>query len=132
MTAVDLVLPAESAAPSLRRVVRGFLAAATFTLLAGAAISAATGDWTWFGRAGAVLTALGLVLASRKILIARADLLALLAEMERVDGAERTARLESFKRLQRDLDRQVMEKAGFGLLILGTLVWGFGDLIGRL
>ena len=121
----------ESGSRALRRVVRGFLLAACLSLASGIWASAATGDWMWFARSGAVLTLLGLVLASRKILIARADLLALLGEMERADGAERTARLESFKRLQRDLDRQVMEKAGFGLLIVGTFVWGFGDLAGR-
>jgi hypothetical protein len=66
------------------------------------------------------------------VLIARNDLVNLLAEMEQADGAERTARLASFKRLQRDLDRQVLERSGFALLILGTLVWGFGDLLGRL
>jgi hypothetical protein len=121
----------EAGSRALRRVVRGFLLAACLCLAGGIWASAATEDWMWFARSGAVLTALGLVLASRKILIARADLLALLGEMERADGAERTARLESFKRLQRDLDRQVMEKAGFGLLILGTIVWGFGDLLGR-
>lgn len=124
-------LPSEGNSPALRRVVRLFLAAAVLAMAGGLWLSAASGDWTWFARSGAVLTALGLVLASRKILIARADLVALLSEMERADGTERTARLESFKRLQRDLDRQVMEKAGFGLLILGTLVWGFGDLLGR-
>jgi hypothetical protein len=128
----SLAVPGEAASRALRRVVRLFMLAAAVSLAAGIWLSAATDDWTWFARSGAILTALGLVLASRKILIARADLLALLADMERVDGAERTARLDSFKRLQRDLDRQVMEKAGFGLLVLGTVVWGFGDLLGRL
>ena len=117
---------------ALRRVVRLFVLATVVTMAAAIALSIGTADWTWFARSGAIITALGLVLASRKVLIARADLLALLADMERADGTERTARLASFKRLQRDLDRQVMEKAGFALLILGTLVWGFGDLIGRL
>jgi hypothetical protein len=128
----SMAAPPESGSRALRRVVRGFLLASVASMAGGIWLSVATGDWMWFARSGAVLTALGLVLASRKVLIARADLVALLADMERTDGAERTARLESFKRLQRDLDRQVMEKAGFGLLILGTLVWGFGDLIGRL
>lgn len=132
MTEGTLTVPGEASSRALRRVVRLFMLGALLAMLAGVWLSAATGDWTWFARSGALLTALGLVLASRKILIARADLVALLADMERADGAERTARLESFKRLQRDLDRQVMEKAGFGLLILGTLVWGFGDLLGRL
>jgi hypothetical protein len=125
-------LPGEASSRALRRVVRLFLALAALSVGVSLWLSVATGDWMWFARSGAILTALGLVLASRKILIARADLVALLAEMERADGAERTARLESFKRLQRDLDRQVMEKAGFGLLFLGTLIWGYGDLLGRL
>lgn len=126
------VLAAEASSRSLRRVVRGFLLASLASVAGCVWLSIALQDWTWFARSGAILTALGLVLASRKILIARADLVALLADMENADGAQRTARLESFKRLQRDLDRQVMEKAGFGLLIVGTLIWGFGDLVGRL
>lgn len=123
---------AETASYSLRRVVRGFVALGVLAAALSLWLSIATGDWTWFSRSGAILTALGLVMASRKILIARADLVALLSDMERTDGAERTARLESFKRLQRDLDRQVMEKAGFALLLIGTLIWGYGDLLGRL
>lgn len=122
----------EEGSRALRRVVRGFAAAATLTVILFIGVSIATGDWSWFARSGAILTALGLLLASRKVLIARADLLALLSDMERADGSERTARLESFKRLQRDIDRQVVEKAGFALLVIGTLVWGFGDLVGRL
>lgn len=125
-------MPPEQGSRALRRVVQGFTAATIAAMAAGIWLSIATTDWMWFARSGAIITALGLVLASRKVLIARADLMALLQDMERVDGAERTVRLESFKRLQRDLDRQIMEKAGFALLILGTLVWGFGDLIGRL
>jgi hypothetical protein len=122
----------EAASHSLRRVVRGFVATGVLASALSLWLSIATGDWTWFSRSGAILTALGLVMASRKILIARADLVALLSDMERTDGAERTARLESFKRLQRDLDRQVMEKAGFALLLIGTLIWGYGDLLGKL
>jgi hypothetical protein len=116
---------------ALRRIVLGFSLASAAALAAGFALGAATGDWVWPQRAGSVVIVLGVVLTSRKILIARNDLVALLHEMEAADGAERTARLAGFKRLQRDLDRQVFEKAGFALVVIGTLFNGFGDLIGR-
>lgn len=101
-------------------------------LAAGLAASVATADWTHFPRAGAVVVLLGIVLTSRKVLIARNDLLNLLNEMAEADGTTRTARLRAFKQLQRDLDRQLLERAGLAQLVLGTLVWAFGDLLGRL
>jgi hypothetical protein len=82
---------------SLRRVVLVFWGVSVATVAAACWVSAAADDWMWLARSGALLTAYGLVLASRKILIARDDLLALLHDMERADGAERTARLASFK-----------------------------------
>jgi hypothetical protein len=58
----------EAGSRALRRVVQGFLLAAALSVAGGIWASAATDDWMWFARSGAVMTALGLVLASRKIL----------------------------------------------------------------
>lgn len=107
---------------------------------AGALASAETDDWTWFARSGAAVVAIGVFLTSREILEHNRRL--------RISRWRWEARLragrwgqdwadeDSLRRLARSRHREeeLWESKFHGLhiLIAGTLVWGFGDLIGRL
>ena len=108
---------------------------ATLTLATGALISAKTGDWTWFSRCGSLVVVIGIWLTSSQIIY----------HMERLKQRHAIGESE----FQRDwaienkqqslLDARfneeatwINEKSGFYMLIVGTLIWGFGDLPGIL
>ena len=103
-----------------------------FILFLSLYISYISQDWQWFSRSGALIVVLGIYLTSSQII-------------------ENSHRLEQHRsaykngNFQRDWasDKQgkilrhvrhheeetwVMGKCGFNLLIIGTLIWGFGDL----
>lgn len=84
-----------------------------------------TNDWNWFARSGAVLGILGGVLSCRSVLR--------LTRQERIRRRHMTiAECFSPSELEdqeRDSSATVL---GAILLILGTLVWDYGDLLSRL
>lgn len=95
-------------------------------------ISYAIQDWQWFSRSGALIVVLGIYLTSSQII-----------ENSRRLGQHRAAYKDgNFQRdwasdkqgkvLRHTRDHEeetwVMGKCGFNLLIIGTLIWGFGDL----
>lgn len=90
-------------------------------------------DWQWFSRAGSLIVILGIYLTSSQII-----------ENSHRLGQRRSAHKDG--NFQRDWaqDKQekilhpirsheeetwVMGKCGFNLLIIGTMIWGFGDLL---
>jgi hypothetical protein len=115
----------------------------------GLATSLLTADWAWFSRAGCVVVVIGIVLTSTLILERdrrlksqrihweaqiRRDLRVHTAEVNpsRRDWAKETD-LHSLDRSRtEDEGVWVREHDGLYLLVLGTLVWGFGDLLGLL
>lgn len=112
-------------------------------LLAGVAASYTSHDWTWFSRAGAAVVAVGIVLTSRQIFEHNRRLL----EHQRKYQAPREvpshrmaghdwANENSIRQLIRarshEEDNWRSEFSGFHMLVGGTLVWGFGDLLGLL
>lgn len=110
-------------------------------LLAGCGASLKTGDWTWFARSGAGVVAVGIVLTSRQIFEHNRRLL---AYQRRSQGPSRSdssivhardwANENSIRQLirsrTREEDKWRSEFSGFYMLVGGTLVWGFGDLLG--
>jgi len=93
-------------------------------------------DWQWFSRSGSLIVILGIYLTSSQII----------ENSHRLDQRRSTYNDGNFQRdwasdkhekilhHQRDHEEEtwVMGKCGFNLLITGTLIWGFGDLVSLL
>lgn len=106
-------------------------AAALATLFAGVLLSMELGDWSWFSRCGALVVVNGIILTSHQII-------------EHVQHLGRQQRREAMVNRDWASDdkhhfihddhelRWRSEKYGLTMLIVGTLVWGFGDLINLL
>jgi hypothetical protein len=88
-------------------------------------------DWQWFSRSGSLIVILGIYLTSSQII-----------ENSRRLGQRVVVNNGNFQRdWARDKDKilrddryhekeiWVMGKCGFNLLIMGTFIWGFGDLL---
>jgi hypothetical protein len=102
--------------------------------------SSRTGDWVWFQRSGSILTFAGACLSARAIVrlgrkapnsspaFGKATLVSSAADGRLTirHSAETVARR---KEAARDAVAAVM---GFVLAALGTLIWGYGDLVGKL
>ena len=104
-----------------------------FIILCSFYISYSNQDWQWLSRAGSLIVILGIYLTSSQIIENSRRL------SQRYRGAHQ------YGNFQRDWasDKQekilhharnheeetwVLGKCGFNLLILGTFIWGFGDL----
>lgn len=95
------------------------------------------GDWQWFSRAGALIVVLGIYLTSSQIIENSRRL------RQRYRGAHKGGNFQrdwaNGKQQQillhargHEEETWVMGKCGFNLLIVGTLIWGFGDLLSLL
>jgi hypothetical protein len=92
-------------------------------------------DWSWFARSGSMIVVFGIFLTSSQII-----------ENSRKLKIRRSYHEHNFNRdfaedikrgtleRSRGLDEDIWENGlrGFYLLVVGTLVWGFGDLAGYL
>ncbi|MCW8829699.1 MAG: hypothetical protein OQK94_11685 [Gammaproteobacteria bacterium] len=104
---------------------------AGLTLIAGVVLSLSYGDWDWFARSGSLVVVNGIILTSRQI-IEHMHTLGLWARSS-AQCSRDWANTERRYLLQDDhRSRWLSEKYGLYMLVLGTLVWGFGDLPGRL
>ena len=105
------------------------LSVAVFTL--GVWLSIEQNDWSWFARSGSMIVVIGIFLTSSQIIENSRRL-----KMRRSHHEHNFNRdfAEDIKRgtldRSRSLDEDIWENGlrGFYLLVVGTLVWGFGDL----
>ena len=114
------------------------------SFIAGIVASFRTGDWTCFSRSGAAVVAIGIVLTSRQILEHNRRLQAFRRRRPPDAAASRSnpadpypgdwAGEQSIRELIRSRSREEeswkTEFNGLYMLVVGTLVWGFGDLLG--
>jgi len=90
-------------------------------------------DWSWFARSGSMIVVIGIFLTSSQIIENSRRL-----KKRRSHHAKNFHRdyAEDIKRgtldRSRILDADIWENGlrGFYLLVIGTLIWGFGDLAG--
>jgi hypothetical protein len=98
-------------------------------------LSISTQHWHWFSRAGSVLVVLGILLTSNQIIENSKRLRQRRAHHTshfRHDYAEEYQQhtLERASLLEEDIWQNGLR--GMYLLVSGTLIWGFGDLVGAL
>lgn len=114
---------------------RKALLLSTAVFIFGVWLSIDRDDWTWFARCGAMIVVIGIFLTSSQII-----------ENSRRLKIRRSHHVRNFHRdyaedikrgtldRSRILDEDIWENGlrGFYLLVIGTLIWGFGDLLGQM
>jgi drug/metabolite transporter (DMT)-like permease len=87
-------------------------------------------QWHWFGRSGSIMAICGVILTIRPII--RLGLKKWIEVQNTIDGGSfKPPPEEKEKDRQSDLDHKASQIGSF-LAILGTIIWGYGDLVGRL
>ena len=100
-------------------------------LTSGAALSMKLDDWSWFSRAGALLVINGIILTSRQI-IDHIQRLKLHQIPPQRHSKRDWASNDKYHLIHDDEKLWQSEKHGLYMLITGTFVWGFGDLLNLL
>lgn len=108
-------------------------------------VSLLGGDWSWFARSGSVIVIIGIVLTSTQVLENARRLRIRRAHWDNQGsnmGARESGNLNpsmhdwagDMRALSRarhsEEDTWEYERSGVYMLIAGTLLWGFGDLLG--
>ncbi|MEO1557633.1 MAG: hypothetical protein AAFS01_14465 [Pseudomonadota bacterium] len=94
--------------------------------VAGAIASLAEEDWTWFARSGSGLVATSIWMFS---IAYYSDSLVAVQSLLKKGPEESKGAREAFERLQQSANHYSIAAAG---AIVGSLNWGYGDLVGKL
>jgi len=107
-------------------------AAASFAIV-GIVTSICLRDFSWFARFGSVITAVGIILFNRYVILGQD----ILPDVKMADTGLSSHDPEHYRRVQEPVPRAVVEdqysrKAvyfGLWITLAGTVIWGFGDLL---
>jgi hypothetical protein len=89
-----------------------------------------TCKWHWFGRSGAIMTMMGVLLSARPLI--RMGLTEWLRSQSIIDGGYF---LPTPEEIEEDRQTKLDAKAkiiGIVMAVVGTLIWAYGELIGGL
>jgi hypothetical protein len=103
---------------------------AAVALVASALISYLTSKWHWFGRSGAIVTLLGVLLSVRPLV--RMGLIEWVKEQSVIDGGHVPPTPEEVEEKRQTKLGATATQIGAAMAVVGTLIWAYGDLIGGL
>ena len=110
-------------------------ATACVILASGCMVSISQRDWSWFSRCGSLVVVIGIILTSSQIL-EHIRMLKIRQMNTHGDFTRDWAKEERQQTLNDSRFHEEItwtnERSGLLMLITGTLIWGFGDLIERL
>lgn len=92
--------------------------------------SCITGKWHWFGRAGAIATMMGVILSIRSIV--RKGLDEWVQSQNTIDGGGAALSPEDIEEERQERLDAKAAVIGVIMVLAGTIVWAYGDLIGGL
>jgi len=102
-------------------------------ILSGIMISMKTSDWTWFSRSGAALVIIGIIFSSSQIIENGRRLRIKKHHPSHTHDWAPDEKMQTINMNRgHEHDTWIHGRCGFNMLILGTSIWGFGDLIGLL
>ncbi|MCP4129265.1 MAG: hypothetical protein GY753_19730 [Gammaproteobacteria bacterium] len=109
--------------------------AACIILVSGCLVSLSQDDWSWFSRCGSLVVVIGIILTSSQILehirMLRVRQMNTYGDFTRDWAQQERQQTLQDSRFHEELT-WTNERSGLLMLICGTLIWGFGDLIERL
>ena len=90
-------------------------------------ISIYSQDAMYVARAGALVTLAGIFMTTRRLLVSSAEKQPIIGKQDSPDTLERKLTTESAS--AEEEEHLKAEKCGFWFLIIGTIIWAYGDLV---
>ena len=90
-------------------------------------ISVYSQDAMYVARAGALVTLAGIFMTTRRLLVSSAEQQSIIGKQLSASSLENKVSAEQARREEKEhLDA---ERCGFWFLIIGTIIWAYGDLV---
>ena len=103
---------------------------AALAVIASVLVSSFTGKWHWFGRSGAIVTMVGVILSVRPLV--RMGFAEWLRSQGVINGGQFEPTPEEIEEERQITLDAAASRIGIYMALVGTVVWAYGDLIGGL